>query len=110
MAGSQRRQRFVTWRPDLTEDDAVEIALARTRPAPRRRTWPGLPGFPLLDLVLAEGGWFEAFVTAGPLLPDDERALAEQWVTVERSVHEVLARRPGPIADAARPARATRSW
>ena len=88
---------FVTRRLDLTEDDAVEIALARTpagtAPADVARAFQD----PLvLDLVLAEGGWFEAFVTQrGPLLPDDERALAEQWVTVERSVHEVLAVDPG---------------
>ena len=41
--------------------------------------------------VLFEGGVFADFLaTRGSLLPDDERLLAEQWLLVERSVHEVL--------------------
>ena len=48
-------------------------------------------GDPLvLDAVLFEGGAFEDFLEVrGPLLPDDERLLAEQWLRVERSVFEV---------------------
>ncbi len=43
------------------------------------------------DAVLFEGGAFADFLGArGFLLPDDERLLAEQWLLVERSVHEVL--------------------
>lgn len=43
------------------------------------------------DAVLFEGGAFADFLSArGFLLPDDERSLAEQWLLVERSVHEVL--------------------
>lgn len=43
------------------------------------------------DAVLFEGGEFADFLSArGFLLPDDERSLAEQWLLVERSVHEVL--------------------
>jgi len=43
------------------------------------------------DVVLFEGGAFADFLDArGFLLPEDERLLAEQWLLVERSVHEVL--------------------
>lgn len=88
---------FVTRRLDLTEDDAVEVALARTpvgtAPADVARAFQD----PLvLDLVLTEGGWFEEFVAQrGPLLPEDELALAEEWLGVDRSVHEVVATDPG---------------
>jgi len=42
------------------------------------------------DTVLFEGGVFAEFVrTRGALLPDDERLLADQWLLVDRSVHEV---------------------
>jgi hypothetical protein len=44
----------------------------------------------VIDTVLFEGGVFADFVaTRGVLLPDDERLLAEQWLLVDRSVHEV---------------------
>ncbi|MDA2992309.1 MAG: SEC-C metal-binding domain-containing protein [Actinomycetota bacterium] len=50
----------------------------------------------VLDVVLFEGGAFEDFLALrGHLLPGDERSLAEQWLLVERSVHEVVAVRPG---------------
>ncbi len=43
------------------------------------------------DAVLFEGGAFADFLaTRGILLPDDERALAERWLLVRRSLHEVL--------------------
>ena len=43
------------------------------------------------DAVLFEGGAFADFLdTRGFLLPEDERLLVEQWLLVERSVHEVL--------------------
>ena len=43
------------------------------------------------DAVLFEGGAFADFLaTRGSLLPEDERLLAEQWLLVQRSVHEVL--------------------
>jgi tetratricopeptide (TPR) repeat protein len=48
------------------------------------------------DAVLFEGGAFADFVDArGFLLPEDERLLAEQWLLVDRSVHEVLDVSPG---------------
>ena len=48
------------------------------------------------DAVLFEGGAFADFLAVrGSLLPEDERLLAEQWLLVERSVHEVVAVRRG---------------
>ncbi|MGH3669857.1 MAG: SEC-C domain-containing protein [Pseudonocardiaceae bacterium] len=42
------------------------------------------------DAVLFEGGTFAEFVaTRGLLLPEDERLLAEQWLLIDRSVHEI---------------------
>ena len=50
----------------------------------------------IVDAVLFEGGAFEDFLTTrGPLLPDDERLLAEQWVLVDRSVFDVEQVRSG---------------
>jgi SEC-C motif-containing protein len=49
-----------------------------------------------MDLVLVEGGWFHRFLSARvELLPDDEAELAAEWLTVPRSVHEVVAVRVG---------------
>ena len=48
------------------------------------------------DAVLFEGGAFADFLAVrGSLLPTDEQLLAEQWLLVQRSVHEVLAVRRG---------------
>ncbi|MFC4946107.1 YecA family protein [Pseudonocardia sp. GCM10023141] len=45
----------------------------------------------VVDVALAEGGWFAAFLTArGPLLPEDEAELAALWLKAERSVFEVV--------------------
>lgn len=44
----------------------------------------------ICDALLFEGGAFAAFLDErGPLLPDDERLLAGQWLLAERSVHEI---------------------
>lgn len=44
------------------------------------------------DALLFEGGAFAHFLaTRGVLLPEDERSLAEQWLSTQRSVHEVVA-------------------
>ncbi|AKS35848.1 YecA family protein [Mycolicibacterium goodii] len=49
-----------------------------------------------VDALLHEGEAFADFLRVrGPLLPDDERALAEQWLLVDRSVFEVESVRPG---------------
>jgi len=48
------------------------------------------------DAVLFEGGAFADFLAVrGSLLPEDERVLAEQWLLIERSVHEVVSVRRG---------------
>ena len=48
------------------------------------------------DAVLFEGGAFADFLAVrGSLLPEDERLLAAQWLLVQRSVHQVVAVRPG---------------
>ncbi|MFI8568097.1 SEC-C metal-binding domain-containing protein [Rhodococcus sp. NPDC078407] len=48
------------------------------------------------DVVLFEGGRFAEFVTShGPLLPADELMLAQQWLLVERSIHEIESVSPG---------------
>ncbi|MGH3832107.1 MAG: SEC-C metal-binding domain-containing protein [Pseudonocardiaceae bacterium] len=51
----------------------------------------GALGDPLVtDAVLFEGGAFAEFVaTRGELLPEDERLLAERWLRIGRSVHEI---------------------
>ena len=44
----------------------------------------------VIDTILSEGGGFEEFLTVrGALLPEDEHALAEQWLPVQRSVFEI---------------------
>lgn len=49
-----------------------------------------------IDAVLFEGGALEEFLAwRGELLPDDERALAQQWLPVQRSVFDVEQVRPG---------------
>ncbi len=46
----------------------------------------------LFDAALHEGGLAARFLRErGDLLPDDERLLAVAWLTVDRSVHEVVA-------------------
>lgn len=48
------------------------------------------------DTMLFEGGVFERFLDErGPLLPADEVLLAQQWLLVDRSVHEVEHVHPG---------------
>ncbi|BBY73563.1 hypothetical protein MPRF_04620 [Mycolicibacterium parafortuitum] len=50
----------------------------------------------IVDAALCEGEAFEDFLAVrGPLLPDDERSLAEQWLLIERSLFEVEAVSPG---------------
>lgn len=69
----------------------------------RSEHWPESDGLfralddPIVaDAVLFEGGALAAFLAArGRLLPDDERSLAEQWILLDRSVHEVVAVRRG---------------
>lgn len=45
----------------------------------------------VMDVVLAEGGWFGAFLAdRGPLLPPEEAELVSAWLKAERSLYEVL--------------------
>lgn len=87
---------------DIMEGEFGPLLLACARARAQFSADPGafdqaLHDDPLpLDVVLFEGGAFEDFIAErGVLLPDDERVLAEQWLFVERSVHEVTAARPG---------------
>lgn len=49
-----------------------------------------------MDVLLFDRGWFDRLLAVrGPLLPPDERALAEAWRATRRSVYEVVAVRPG---------------
>jgi hypothetical protein len=58
-------------------------------------------GFAMTDAVVADlvlfndGGWADFLEVRGPLLPDDERALAEQWATAPRLLYEVVGFEPG---------------
>lgn len=87
---------------DVMDGEFGSLALACARERAAYADSPealerALYGDPLtFDVVLFEGGAFEEFLALrGHLLPDDERTLAEQWLLVERSVHEVVAVRPG---------------
>lgn len=93
---ARKASAFVARRLDLAEEDIIDVAIARAVEADPAAAARAFQDPLVLDLVLVEGGWFEAFVAQrGPLLPDDEAELAERWLLVERSVHEVLAVDPG---------------
>lgn len=50
----------------------------------------------VFDVALAEGGLMEEFLDArGPLLPDDEQLLVASWLSVRRSVYEIVSVDPG---------------
>ncbi len=50
----------------------------------------------VIDAALHEEGLFNLFLRErGALLPGDEQLLASSWLTVDRSVHEVMAVEPG---------------
>ncbi|TDH50782.1 zinc-binding protein [Mycobacterium eburneum] len=76
-------------------ESLMAVALERARYAdPDESTADALAEamtYPLvIDAVLFEGGAFAEFLaTRGSLLPDDERALAEQWLQTDRSVFEI---------------------
>jgi hypothetical protein len=77
------------------QEELTDLVVARVGPNPA--AWRDALSDPLLvDLLLTEGGWFEDFVEhRGPLLPDDEALLAASWLSVDRTVYEVLEVRPG---------------
>ncbi len=52
----------------------------------------------VLDVVLFEGRAFADFLALrGTLLPKDEALMAQRWLQVERSVHEVVSVQPGGL-------------
>jgi len=77
--------------------EVIEVARIRARHSDHPAATYLATQDPLVcDAVLFEGGAFAAFLDdRGPLLPDDERLLAEQWLLAERSVHEIEAVAPG---------------
>ena len=78
---------WATGDPDAAESDVYDLDDVGLR-AQLERSF----GEPILfDLALHEGGLFARFLSErGALLPDDERLLAAAWMTVDRSVHEVV--------------------
>ncbi|MDZ7577523.1 MAG: SEC-C domain-containing protein [Candidatus Nanopelagicales bacterium] len=80
------------WRVDI-----LEIARVRSRfwDVPESLLQAVQDPF-VLDVVMFEGGGFEAFVEErGMLLPEDERLLAEQWLLIDRSLFDVESVTPG---------------
>ncbi len=68
----------------------LDVAQSWTGDRDQRRLVQAFGEDTVIDLTLFEGGVFADFLAArGVLLPDDERLLAEQWLLVARSVHEV---------------------
>ncbi len=78
---------YVTGDPDADASDVVSADERRMQ-----QQFEVAFADPLLfDATLHEGGQFRRFLSErGDLLPDDERLLATAWLTVDRSVHEVL--------------------
>lgn len=78
---------YVTGDPDADAADALDNNDKHTQ-----MQFQAAFADPLLfDAALHEGGLFLRFLAErGDLLPDDERLLATAWLTVDRSVHEVL--------------------
>ncbi|MGH9111869.1 MAG: YecA family protein, partial [Acidimicrobiales bacterium] len=92
---------FLERRGHRARVDVLSIALARAVDPGDEESVVAAFGDPIvMDLALAEGGWFQEFLEArGELLPDDEALLAHSWELVDRTVYEVLAVRPGEGLD-----------
>lgn len=77
--------------------EVLDLARARGRHWPGDApTWQATQDPLVMDSLLFEGGAFEAFLAErGPLLPDDERLLGQQWLLVERSLYEIEDTTPG---------------
>lgn len=83
-------------KPEVPADRELLFRLAAERSRYGGSRWEVLRDPLVGDVALFEGGWFAEFVaTRGALLPDDERQLAEQWLLVQRSVHDIQQVRPG---------------
>ncbi len=82
----------IEWRPIIMSLAEVRAAHDEDPYGVLRALEDGL----VIDVAMFECGIFEAFVERrGDLLPTDELLLAQQWLLAERSVHEVVAVRPG---------------
>lgn len=77
--------------------EVIDLARTRSRHWPGdASTWQATQDPLVMDALLFEGGAFAAFLAErGPLLPDDERLLGQQWLLVERSLYEVEDVTPG---------------
>ncbi len=96
-AKASQHVRETGWRGVL-----MELAVERSRYAEdfREGMLDALTDPMVMDAVLFEGAALSHFLQVrGTLLPEDERALADQWLLVERSVFEVEAVRPGEGVD-----------
>jgi hypothetical protein len=73
------------------EIDLFDLAIARTEEPNASADIVAAARDPfVVDVALTELGWFKRFLEdRGPLLPDDEAQLAQQWVPVARTVYEV---------------------
>jgi hypothetical protein len=90
------RAEWLYQKPDVPADRELLFRLAAERSRSGASRWEALRDPLVVDVALFEGGWFAEFVASrGALLPDDERLLAEQWLLVQRSVHEIQPVRPG---------------
>lgn len=69
--------------------EVLDLASIRSRSG-STSLWQAINDPTVADVLLFEGGAFEAFLEErGPLLPDDERLLGEQWLLAERSLYEI---------------------
>ncbi|CCG03605.1 SEC-C metal-binding domain-containing protein [Blastococcus saxobsidens] len=76
--------------------DVLDLAAVRSRYRADVPLWQATQDPTVMDVLLFEGGAFEAFLgERGPLLPDDERLLGEQWLLAERSLYEIEDVTPG---------------
>lgn len=81
----------IAWTAGTPEIEDVDVTTL-----PRERLQQAFADPILFDVALHEMGlWRNFLAERGDLLPDDERLLASSWMTVDRSVHEVVATDPG---------------
>jgi tetratricopeptide (TPR) repeat protein len=89
----QKAGMYVSDGPSRAE--VLELASIRSRSG-TTSLWQAINDPTVADVVLFEGGAFEAFLEErGPLLPDDERLLGEQWLLAEGSLAEIARITPG---------------
>ncbi|WP_222853518.1 SEC-C metal-binding domain-containing protein [Fodinicola acaciae] len=91
------RASWLYQKAEVFQLDNIESAELLQTLAYRRARHSGWHEDPLpADAMLFEGGMFARFLAVrGALLPADEHILAEQWLLVERSVHQIKHIRPG---------------